>query len=376
MTSLPFSLEEFEGRWSRIQAVLNERQLDALVVTRPENIFYASGYRAAHIAHLTSPLHALVVPATGAPRLIARALESETVKTQWTQAPRLWRDHEDPYPLIVDILSETDSQNGRIGIEGNSMVVNQLNRLRATLPDASVVDASGLVEGLAASPSPAEVECIRRAARLTNIGIETGFQTVRDGVYPYEVIGRMHEAMYAAGQTDFDQSVVALWSGPTGGRMHDSITTERIETQHVVTIEIFGVDTQYKTCAQGSVYVGGEPPQAIRSAHSLVTQMHDEARAAVRAGVSAAEVFDAANQVYRNAKGQDYYRRIGGSVGLTLFATNLVKNGTDVLKPGAPLLIQALVDDPALVTCSSTVLVTETGYEELTRPISGLSPRN
>jgi Xaa-Pro dipeptidase len=372
MTSLPFSPEEFEERSSLIKAGLDERQLDALVVTRPENIFYASGYRAAHIAAMTSQLHALVVPATGAPRLIARALESETVKTQWTELPRLFRDHEDPYPLVEDILAETGSQHGRIGIEGNSMVVNQLDRLRAALPQASFTDVAGLVEGIAASPSPAEIACLRRSARLTNIGIETGFQAVREGVYPFEVIGRMHEAMYTAGQTDFDQSVVALWSGPGGGRMHDSNTTERIEAQDVVTIEIFGVDTQYRTTAQGSVYVGGEPPQAIRDAHSLVTDMHDEARAAVRAGVTTGEVFEAANRVYRRAKGQDYYRRVGGSVGLTLFATNLVKDGTQVLKPGAPLLIQALVDDPALVTCSSTVLVTDDGCEELTRPIAGL----
>ena len=39
---------------------------------------------------------------------------------------------------------------------------------------------------------------------------------------------------------------------------------------------------------------------------------------AVRAGATAGDVFDAANAVYRPARGADYYRRCGGSMGLTL----------------------------------------------------------
>jgi Xaa-Pro aminopeptidase len=42
--------------------------LDALILTRGENIFYGSGFRASHFASWLSELHALIVPAQGAPR--------------------------------------------------------------------------------------------------------------------------------------------------------------------------------------------------------------------------------------------------------------------------------------------------------------------
>jgi hypothetical protein len=39
-----------------------------------------------------------------------------------------------------------------------------------------------------------------------------------------------------------------------------------------------------------------------------------------------------------------------------------------VLQPGMALLVQTLVDDPVLLTCASTVIVTESGCEALTVP--------
>ena len=49
-----------------------------------------------------------------------------------------------------------------------------------------------------------------------------------------------------------------------------------------------------------------------------------------------------------------------------------MKGRKDVLNPGVALLVQTLVDDPVLLTCASTVMVTESGYEELTQPVLGM----
>lgn len=56
-------------------------------------------------------------------------------------------------------------------------------------------------------------------------------------------------------------------------------------------------------------------------------------------------------------------------MGLTVFTIDLVNGRKDVLSPGVVLLVQTLVDDPVLLTCASTVMVTETGCEELTSPL-------
>ena len=59
-------------------------------------------------------------------------------------------------------------------------------------------------------------------------------------------------------------------------------------------------------------------------------------------------------------------------MGLTVFTVDLVNGRKDPLQPGAALLIQTLLDDPVLLTCASTVMVTENGWEELTSALPRL----
>lgn len=371
-----FAPEEFEQRLTRIRAELKRRDVDALIATRRENIYYGSGFRAAHFASWLSEFHALVVPVAGEPRLMTRALEKAAAMAQFTKEPLLYRDHENAYDVLAAILKESGKTATRLGIEERHIRLSQYKKLKEHFPEAQFIDVTGLIEDVAASPSQAELACLRRAAAITAIGLETGLREAKEGRYPYEVIGRIHEAMYCAGQADFDMSLVAVWSGPEGGRMHDTSTTERIRQGDLVTIEIMGVDNQYQAGSQTCLYVGeGAPPKPVADAYKLVTAMHSEARRAVKAGKTAGDIFEAASSVYRAAKGTDYYRRCGGSMGLTLFTLDLVKDRKDVLKPGTPLLIQVLVDDPVLLTCANTVIVTEDGCEELTQPVLDLQPR-
>jgi hypothetical protein len=266
LSDLSFPAAEFEGRLAAIRDKMKAAGLDALILTRGENIFYASGFRASHFASWLSELHALIVPAQGAPRLMTRALEREIAKLQWTGSPQLYLDHENPYELLVKILRESGNETKTIGIEERVLKVSQFRRIQQHLPGARLVDASGLVEGVAASPSQAESDCLRRAARITDIGFQAGVRELREGIYPYEVIGKIHAAMYQAGQRDFDMSLVCVWSGPQGGRMHDTSTTERITKGDIVTLEVWGVDNHYKAGAQASIYIGDNPPANIVAA--------------------------------------------------------------------------------------------------------------
>jgi Xaa-Pro dipeptidase len=372
VTELVFPAAEFERRLAKVRERMKAAGLDVLVVTRGENIFYSSGFRASHFASWLSELHALVIPEIGTPRLMTRSLEREIAKLQWTPSPHLYMDHENPYEILRRILAETGNIEKRIGIEERFLKVSQFKKIQTMLPAATFADASGLIESVAATPSAVESECLRRAANITNVGFRAGIEALGEGIYPYEVIGKIHAAMYQAGQRDFDMSLVCVWSGPQGGRMHDTATTEKIAPGDIVTVEVWGVDNHYKAGAQGSVYVGKDPPAEIVKAYDLNSRMHASAVSTVRAGKTAGDVFDAVNRAYRPARGADYYRRCGGSMGLTVFTIDLVNGRKDVLQPGTTLLVQTLLDDPVLLTCASTVMVTESGCEELTSPLSTL----
>src|SRR4030043_516173 len=176
MSQLVFSNQELEDRLNRIREQMINKGLDALLLTRPQNIYYASGFKASHFASQFSELHAMVIPREGEPRIMTRALEKEMARMQWTKDPKLYMDHEDPFQLLVRILQESGNLATRIGIEERFLTVRQFTRIRQSLPHAQFLDATGLVESVAANPSKAESECLRSAARITHIGFQKGIE--------------------------------------------------------------------------------------------------------------------------------------------------------------------------------------------------------
>lgn len=365
-------LEEYERRLQRVREAISASGDDLWIITRPENIYYLSGYRAAHIAARTAQLHGIFVPADGEPVLIGRSLEAETTTDQRVSQLILLDDDEDPYAAMHRAIPAPSWE--RIGVEERFLSVRQLKRLTADLADPRVTDITGRVEALAASPSPGEVASLREAALITQAGLEAGATALRPGAKIGHIVGEVHRAMYLAGQTDFDRSLVAVWAGPRGGAMHDTRVTHTLDSGDVATIEIMGVHHHYRVGVQSCWSLAPEPAPSVVEAYRLVLAMHDAARAAVRAGTTAGDVFAAADAVFREARGVGYHRRVGGSMGLTNFAVDLTRGNPARLTVGQPFLIQTLVDDPALLTHASTVLVTENGCEALTEPPRELLP--
>jgi hypothetical protein len=56
-------------------------------------------------------------------------------------------------------------------------------------------------------------------------------------------------------------------------------------------------------------------------------------------------------------------------MGLTFGPIDMGMTGNQVIEPWTPVILQIVEVAPALVTCCSTLMVTETGCEELTPPL-------
>lgn len=151
--------------------------------------------------------------------------------------------------------------------------------------------------------------------------------------------------------------------------MHSTSCSQRVEKGDLVFIEVRSNYNTYQVSASGQFYVGDSPPADIVDTYKLVSDMYKGARNAVKIGASAGDIWEGGNRVYHAIRGEDYYRRMGFSVGLRPLAIDLVKDSQVPINPGTALFIQAQVDKPALISIASSILVTETGVEELTKPL-------
>jgi len=376
MTHRAFTVEEFQGRVQRVQRALAERRLDAALITRPQNVYYLTGFRSlgAGLAAGMGQIHAALVPADGSPTLFIRALETKAAaKYCWT-AVEPYRDYEDAYAAVAKALPEGTR---RLGIEHLEITARQLERLRHACPSVELQDVSMLVERFRRVKSPQEIAYAREAGRIADLGLRTGIETVKDGVRISTVYAEVLRAMLDAGQDDINWPPALVWSGPEGGLMHDSSPAGVVERGHLVTIEITGTCQLYVADAMGTLCVGA-PSAEVERGYEISVALHGAAQRALRPGATGEEVHAQADQVFREAGHGPYARRVGGAVGIngqpSLFfeGLNLLKGETTPLEKGMTILVQPGVDKPAMIIVASTNVITETGYEELTRPLPKL----
>ena len=114
-----FPAEEYEARLARVRASMDERELDACLVSAPENIYYLTGLD--HQGYFAYQL--LVVPLEGDPILITRAMERAIVHDQVPNVRHVgYSDGVDPLPRPTqreeDLLFAQPTDEGHVlGLE-------------------------------------------------------------------------------------------------------------------------------------------------------------------------------------------------------------------------------------------------------------------
>ena len=113
-----FPEAELQQRLSAVREAMKRHDLDALVISVPENIYYLTGLD--HWGFFAC--HVLLVPATGDMALACRAMERITVENQVTNAE--FYGHADTAELsdeVLRALADRGLATARLGIEKRSL---------------------------------------------------------------------------------------------------------------------------------------------------------------------------------------------------------------------------------------------------------------
>ena len=96
-----FPPEEYDRRITAIQARLRAEGAEALLLTGPENIFWATGRQTAGYF----AFQALVVQESGAPRLLVRQLEETGARAAtYLSQIETWQDGTDPVARLAEMV--------------------------------------------------------------------------------------------------------------------------------------------------------------------------------------------------------------------------------------------------------------------------------
>lgn len=376
MAELPFFPdEEYAARWRHVRRQMAGRNLDACLISAPENIYYLSGLD--HQGYFAC--HLLIVPLEGRLTLIARAMERVTVENQLGDRVRFvgFADSDDPAAVTAQTLQQLGLSAARLGVEKKSLFLPPqiLEGVVAALPRASFADASGLVDALRLIKSPRELACVRQAAAVSDAMMQAAINTAGAGVSEREIAAEVQRAMVLAGG-EYPGFAPFIRSTPRLGEEHTTWSSRALEPGDALFVELSGCARRYHAPMGRLLFVQQAPPETDFIEQVCLDAFNSVAQA-MRPGVLAREVYRAwQNQVDR--AGLSHYRRhhCGYLVGIGFPPSWVGGSMVTGLRHDSDLQLQAGMTFHLLswlmgtgrgdYFVSNTALLTEAGCEVLT----------
>ena len=300
-----FSKGEYDQRLARLRQEMQARNLDACLISQPENIYYLSGLD--HFGYFA--YHALVVTPQGPMALIARAMERVTMDLFLINSVFYgFADGEDPIVFSADVLRELGLSRGALGLEKSSPNLSPAltEGLAAALSEVAQRDISGLVDQLRRSRSAQEITYTRRAAAVADAMMQAAIDAAAPGTNEREVAAAALRAMTLVGG-EWPGFAPFIRSTERLGQEHRTWEDRILQRGDALFVELAGCVRRYHAAMGRLLFVGEAPPGCAEMAE-VCLQAFAAAMGAMKPGVCARDVY-AAWQAVVDAAGLAHYRR-------------------------------------------------------------------
>ena len=342
-------------RLGRLRNLMGRQNLDALLVTNPENMRYISGFTGEGLL-LISPGDACLVT-DGRYQTQAR-LEAPDWMVLISKT------------LSSEALAEVCRERvlNRIGFEKNDVTYQKFERFQADFSGLDLRPVLGLVESLRLVKDVDEIAMIREAGVVAGAAFCYVIGHICSGQTEREIASRIDYFLRSRGDGPpaFETIVAA---GERGAMPHGRATPDKIRSGQMVMMDFGACCQGYMSDITRTVCVGRFDDKQ-RHVYGVVLEAQRSALDRLRPGVIASQVDEVARQVITRAGFGDYFTHsLGHGVGLNIHeAPRLAPKQETVLEAGMITTVEPGVYIPGWggVRIEDTVLVTETGCEILT----------
>lgn len=316
--------DDVRQRLAQASSRAQEAGLDALLITPGPDLRYLAGYEAVPLERLTC----LVVPSQGEPVLVAPLLERAAAAATPLASAGVdiitWDETEDPYRVVADLVPRA----GRVGIDDHMWAVKVL-RLRSAMPEAVQCPAGPVLSALRMRKSDEEVMALARAGAAIDAVHAQVPDLLRVGRTEREVGRDIASLILEAGHVSVDFVIVA--SGPHGASPHHEVSDRVLAPGDAVVVDIGGTMPDGYCSDETRTYALGDPGRDYLDAYAVLQRAQSEAVAAVRPGVTCAELDSVARGLLEDAGlGRYFIHRTGHGIGLETHEEPYIVSGNDL----------------------------------------------
>lgn len=379
----------------RATLLMDEANIDLILASSKHNVGYLSDYWHAvsdeyyvlwdpSVTHMC--LAGIPKDETKGPFLVPGASEMTTLEAldPWIKERRYWGpgyyiqtwsepnpDPGDPMKVAAEAIIDKGLDNGCIAIEMRYLGVAYLSRLKEFLPEATFVEAEGLLWELRKIKTTEEIRRTRIACDKTCDVWLRVMKLAKEGMTEKDMeLGFVRE--FAESGMRQDRSYVIF--GPAGITLKNG--SPLAWDNPLKEGQFIRVDTQGKhegyLCNLSRVISFGKVTSEMEKAHDLVKKMVERLLSVLEPGVTYSEVRKLELELYKDTGYVPVIPYTGHNVGRVIHEPPyFTLEEKSILEPGMVVTVEPTVmysdNGDIFISLEDTVLITEDGSECLTK---------
>jgi len=360
----------FKERIMRACELMKSAGLDAILLTKPQNMTYLVGD--GRLCAFT------IVSNEGVTYVGVPKTDLEDVEKSCASEHILgFEDEVEMLHSLMHLWKELRLEKGKVGVEKTFLKVSMLEMFKhphAKPEKLEFADATSIMTDLRIIKSREEIELIRKAAKVADIAMDAAIKAAKPGVAETEIAAEAEYTMRKNGAEEFYRTYVA--SGPRSSIAHGLVSHRKVQKADLVMIDLHPTVNAYHADLCRTICVG-RPSEKQRKVFEVYLRAQRAAVEAVAPGTTMTELENFMRDIFEKERYEEYF--VGPpihGVGLEfeeppLPAGHAFFHGEepkDELKPGMVLSIGncGLYLGEFGVRVEDTVAVTDKGYEELT----------
>jgi Xaa-Pro aminopeptidase len=341
-------------RIKTIRRRLAKKKISCLVLTKPANVTYATGFLGAD---------SWAVLAKGRVYLLTDSRYTEQAEQECPSCKIVERTGSiaEAFAKLIEKLKSVRT----VTVEGSTSLAD-FEQLKKAVK-ARLKTSADVVEPVRSVKDDSELAAIRTAASISTRALRQTLPHIRAGISESELAGRLDFQIRKLGGSNSFDTIVAF--GPNASRPHHQPGARKLKKKDTVLIDFGARYKGYCSDLTRCFAIGGMT-SLYRRVYDVVEQAQTAAIKAIKPGVKITEVDATAREVIDKNDLPVYGHGTGHGFGLEIHESPFLKpEGKGKLKPGQILTIEPGIYMPGKlgVRIEDDILVTETGHKILTR---------
>ena len=289
----PISADERRARIAKVQALMVQRRISALMVEPGSTLDYFTGIR----WRLSERITLAVIPARGEVVVVTPAFEEPSVREtlQVGGDVRTWNEHENPFERIVQGLRDRGVVSGVIAAEP-TLRFFIVDGVRQASNEYRIISADALVRACRLIKSPAELSLMQIANDVTIGAIRSVHARVQRGMTSAEISALMDRTTVEMGGSP-EFSMVLL--NEASAYPHGSLKVQTIRDGSVVLMDC-GCTVQGYQSDISRTWVFGEANARQRKVWDTVKRGQEIALETAKIGLPTGKLDDAVRSYYES----------------------------------------------------------------------------